>query len=265
VAPEDRDKQPDTCAPYLLLRNIEIVLRELIITQCTSLGDNKWWKRRVPNDVQQTAKRGQEYERDTKWLDASSYHPIYYTDFADVRKILISNDNWRTIFRHVLYNKDQLSADLQSLEPLRNNIAHNRLLSSPALKVLISVHDKIRSTIGTQTWEQLTHRQTVVQAAVVLPSVLALLLHAREQLQDCQTIELTGAFQVTDQWWWDPDVLGGPLDNTDLALSLLSAYNLQPRGRGQGHILEAWIVSTQLKETLLAGSEELQAILTWSN
>lgn len=265
VPPDDRDlaHTPDApCHAYLLLRNLEIVLRELIIMELSSLGDAKWWKRRAPHDVQETAKRGQQYERATRWLDASTYHPIYYTDFADVRKILISRDNWQARFNHVLYNKENLSADLQSLEPLRNTIAHSRRLSEPAVGVLIAVSDKIQSSLGKQKWDTLSEEQTVVHADIEVPRVLSVLTTANRDLDACRRVDLAIAVGASGQWWWDSDVLGGSLEQTERALSLLSEYNSLPRGRGQGHILEAWARKTRIIASIEAAIAELQTILT---
>jgi hypothetical protein len=262
VSPDDRAHLTDgPCDAYLLLRNLEIVLRELVIVQFTILGEERWWKRRVPNDVQQTARRGLDYQRSTRWLDASTYHPIYYTDFADIRKILTSRDNWLEVFSQLLYNKDQLGADLQSLEPLRNTIAHSRTLSPSALEVLRAVCKKIRTSLGSDQWDSLQKQQTVVHAAEVLPAVLSVLSNARHVLHFCRTVELADAVGASEQWWWDPDVLGGPLQDTNRALQVLNEYNLLPRGRGQGHLLEAWTRDNGTIESIDAALAELEAII----
>jgi hypothetical protein len=83
---------------YALMFEIENGLREFIVTRMEEHFGPQWLKHRVPGDVREDMKKGKSSEKNLVWTKSASYHPIYYTDFPHLRKLITQNDNWRTAF-----------------------------------------------------------------------------------------------------------------------------------------------------------------------
>ena len=64
------------------------------------------------------------------------YPLICYVDFTDYGKIILRKDNWRDVFEKIFKDKTILQAKLRELEPIRNDIAHNRKLNVEQFEIL---------------------------------------------------------------------------------------------------------------------------------
>jgi hypothetical protein len=137
---------------YADLNELETSLRQYVEKQMSKISP-KWWKERIPRDVQELSeqrKKGNE-ECSWPWYGKGSESLMCYIDFSDYARILLRRDNWRDCFRKAFKNQTQLQASLERLEPIRNTIAHNRALT-PDQKMTLSIEKKfILSCICTET------------------------------------------------------------------------------------------------------------------
>jgi hypothetical protein len=97
---------------FTLLYCIENALREFIIDSLSNFSGPKWYKTRLPGDVLKKFKEAKIYERSIAWLELVPHHPLYYIDFADLRKIIEQNNNWTEIFKELFLNKNVTSDTL---------------------------------------------------------------------------------------------------------------------------------------------------------
>ena len=88
----------ENCVLFCLFYEIETALRELIIEELEKVGGPTWYKAHLPGDIYEKYKRGLQYEKAISWSNMIPYHPIYYIDFADLRKIIENATNWKDVF-----------------------------------------------------------------------------------------------------------------------------------------------------------------------
>jgi hypothetical protein len=130
VAKPERSAGPSE--DYMLLQNLEKTTRILLVSKLSALTSN-WWVERVPADVRVAAEqRKRRREATWPWSTGESSDPIEYVDFADYAKIISRRDNWRDAFEKMFHDPEALRTKLRELEPIRNDIAHNRVLSRAA-------------------------------------------------------------------------------------------------------------------------------------
>ena len=122
-------------AIFKYLFAIENGLRELIISSLATAAGPRWYRSRLPGDVLDKYRQGATIERSTSWTQLVPHHPMYYVDFADLRKILERDDNWRDSFEVIFKRRDLLASTLSELEFIRNKIAHNRKATLQDLRI----------------------------------------------------------------------------------------------------------------------------------
>jgi hypothetical protein len=132
---------------FKMLFNIENAFREFIVEEMTRTCGARWHKSRLPSDVAQKYLEAKQYERRTKWITLIPHHPIYYIDFPDLKKIVEQNNNWREIFSPLFIQKTVTTDALFSIEPIRNAVAHNRLLSGSDLDQLRGSYQKLQNLL----------------------------------------------------------------------------------------------------------------------
>ncbi len=101
---------------YSFLYLIETGLRELIIETLEAKKGTKWYLVCLPGDVLKKYRQGIEYERNAKWIQTVPHHPIYYTDFSDLKKVIVIKNNWEDISKQFFVRKDILENTLSELE-----------------------------------------------------------------------------------------------------------------------------------------------------
>lgn len=112
-----------------ILLRLEENLRKCIESKLAALTP-KWWTERVPPDVTRDAEdRKKRNEKPWPWYGKEDKPLHYYINFSDYRKIIIKRKNWRETFKQIFKDETITSAKLAELEPIRNDIAHNRKLN----------------------------------------------------------------------------------------------------------------------------------------
>jgi hypothetical protein len=210
----------------------------------------KWYRTQLPEDVRQKFKDAVTVEKRYPWLQLVPHHPIYYTDFPDLKKIITRNDNWLTAFQTTFgRNKDVVLGMLAELEPLRNAIAHNRAISAPAVNLIEDARERLRTALGPRRFDQLAAGNTVA------PDVRATLFSLRQEgnaasyrMGRCERgLVLEVWVQAKDQWWFDDNYLSTDLEPIRAFFHLAQDYNDLPRSMGDGYCIERWLAEQQFE------------------
>lgn len=115
---------------YSILYTIENRLRIFIEKKLREKHGNQWWERGVPLKIRERS------EEKKKEDPAVALSLICYTDFGDLRKIIMKTENWHDIFKGHFETLEHIVSRLDELEPIRHAIAHTRLLSNDDFKKL---------------------------------------------------------------------------------------------------------------------------------
>ena len=247
---------------YKLMYEIEVGLREFIIV---SLGkdDQKWWKRRLPSDVMKKLIDGREKERKIRWVELISHHPLYYIDFPDLKKVIEVGDNWRDIFQKTLGDKDVFCGGLRELEPVRNNLAHNRKVSDSDVFLLRANHSILENAIGKDEWERLILEQTI--ALSIHEQIDELEGFSKNVYANMIGCSLLASLDIwvhtSNEWWFDDDYLCQDLEPIRDFFVVASEYTRLPRYRGSGHIIEHWVKNHNVDQLFNAAESVFTSLL----
>lgn len=133
-----------------MLYELENNLRTFIVKKLEENFGEDWWNKGIPDDVQKNATQRKESKTLPPYYPKRSYHEIYYVDFADYSKIILQNDNWDNIFKTHFKKKEWTDVTLNELNPIRNDIAHNRQVDDIAHLTLLTNARKIQQIIQKQ-------------------------------------------------------------------------------------------------------------------
>ena len=211
---------------FCYLYRIETVLRELIIDSLEAIEGGKWYKRRLPGDVLEKYSQGIKYERNTKWIQLVPHHPIYYTDFSDLKKVIIRNDNWEDVFKQIFVRKEILNSTLSELEHIRNKIAHNRKASFKDFEIVKGAYAKLSVAIGEEKFYTLVSRCTC--ATDIMERLTELQKETKKLLHVCKNYEFIEKLEVWEsiycKWWFDESYLGHKIDDIKKYFEIIKEY-----------------------------------------
>jgi HEPN superfamily Swt1-like protein len=115
---------------HSVLRSLEQALRAFISGQLSTQSPT-WWTDRIPDQVRLQAEgRLARREKTWPWTPGIESAPIHYVDFADYARIIADARNWDPVFRPFFLDLELVRSKLRELEPIRNDIAHSRPVSS---------------------------------------------------------------------------------------------------------------------------------------
>ena len=120
-----------------ILKDFENELRLFIQNRLKEeIGEN-WWKQAIPPDVQQKCIERKKNREKLPWMNEEDYPLIWYADFNDYFKIITRRDNWKKIFSKYFIDEAWIKTKLVlELAPIRNDIAHNRELTTEKIQKL---------------------------------------------------------------------------------------------------------------------------------
>lgn len=247
---------------YLIMYAVETGLREMIIEVLAKCCGPKWWKQRIPPDVKTYALEGMRTERSLKWSTLVAHHPIYYTNFSDIRKIVTREDNWSQAFREIFGRKDLLTATLSEIEPIRNKIAHNRKVTLDDNRIVTAAYHKLTSAIGeTNFLEYVSRCTSAPDIQMILEGLRTEADDSHERCNACLPLNNSEYWpSVKGTWWFDEDVLCHNLDGITNYFECLSEYRHLSRSRGQGVMIERWLKSVELTDKFEEASKAFSAI-----
>lgn len=229
-----------------------------------SLDGVKWYKKRLPEDILKKYRDGIEAEKNIKWINLIPHHPLYYTDFPDLKKIICRADNWDVCFKNIFGpRKIIIESLLSEIEPIRNCIAHNRKLSRNNLLVLKGTFHKIYSLLGKRQFLDLFSKCSM--AMDIKQRMNCLKVEAENLFKRLANFEALNAFpeweEIQKIWWFDELYLGHELHGIVDFFKALKQYALLQRKRGYGHKIEMWMKENGLEEKYKKALGEFQVIL----
>ena len=107
---------------YEKLYTLENSLRRFLEKELYDEYGDDWWEKGVSQGVQREARELKEKEQGTE-------PDINYTLFPHLRLIIIKDDNWNNRFEAKFVTQGTFISRLEELEPIRNKIAHSRMLT----------------------------------------------------------------------------------------------------------------------------------------
>lgn len=255
------------CACYGTLNVIENSLRGLCTVRLSKRYGAKWYKSQLSPTAQRKYVDGLAYERSQFSLGFTSYHPVYYLDFSDLREILCRKDNWRECFSDLFGEKNYelLTSSLSELEPIRNKVAHNRLVSDHELSVANSFLDSLTQWLGADEINQYTEDSAATQPVfatftIIRPEIIALTDQVARYLP-IRTDSLSGPSYFSN-WWWDISYVGNELAEIDNFYDLITQYAQLERGRrGTGFAVEAWVAGSSIAERSTHALDACKALI----
>ena len=100
-----------------------------------------WWKKGVSHRVRS--------EVETLKAQCGGTEPIInYSLFPHLRLIIIKDGNWKKIYEPIFESQNTYIARLEELEPIRNKIAHSRMLSDEEITKLELFYKEIMEKIS---------------------------------------------------------------------------------------------------------------------
>ena len=255
---------PHNLAVYKLLYSIEVGLRELIIESLESACGTRWWKERLPGDILKEYSKAIDYERNIKWLELVSHHPLYYVEFTDLKKIIERRDNWKEVFEPVFGRKEILVSTLSKTEPIRNKIAHNRKVTKADLDIVQAAHQTITTAVGKKRFDRLVARCTLAEDLTKVLSRLRIEAKTGfESCTDCCELKQPEVWEyVKDKWWFDEAYLDCSLEAIKEYFSSLCQYSKLPLhgSRGSGYEIQTWVRTNRLSNTYAEAEAEFQRL-----
>lgn len=111
---------------YQDLYLLENLVRHVLITNLSKKHTSDWWNNHsvISNKIADKVEGRKRIEGENRWVAKRGTHEIFYTDFADLSRIIATNcKEFKEIFANL-----EIEARLRELEPSRNIIAHNNPL-----------------------------------------------------------------------------------------------------------------------------------------
>jgi len=76
---------------------------------------------------------------------------IYFSTFDQLKKIIVQNENWDKIFKRYFRRQDGVISRINELVDIRDNIAHNRMLSEFDYSCFKTLYGEIMNCIETKS------------------------------------------------------------------------------------------------------------------
>lgn len=115
----DANRMADLYPKMYLLENS---IRNVINRVMTAKHGADWWTGGVARPVRDRVQGRKEKEEKAPWHGKRGTHDIYYSDFADLKNILVKN--WDE-FEDIFPSQAWITQKLEDLEPARNTLAHH--------------------------------------------------------------------------------------------------------------------------------------------
>lgn len=251
---------------YKTIFTIENSLRELIINIMQNNFGPKWYKSRIPGDINTKYSNAINDEKKIKWQNLVPHHPIYYIDFPDLKKIIIQKNNWDEVFKKMFGSgsKEWLIGLFIELEFIRNIIAHNRKLSKNLSKYLSDSFHKLSKIIGEDKMIEYVKNCTCEKS---IPLLISDLLQELEIIyKKCLNFkaiqnDIVVWNKIKDKWWFDELYLGSSIYEIEVFFKFMIKYSELPRKRGLGHIIEDWVYQNDISSKFEKAKGEFRNLL----
>ena len=247
---------------YKILYSMENAIRMLIVECLEKTAGERWYRSRLPGDILNSYREARSAEQKIKWTSLVPHHPIYYIDFPALRKIIERRDNWNEAFKHIFSRQDIFSSRWSSVEPIRNNVAHNRCVSAADIDFLTATFTFLSSTIGEARFNELAAQSKTIPD--IVSRITTLRMEGEQALGLCKCAERLKCLPnwniISPSWWFDDSFIGRDLSPIRTYFGTLNEYMSLPRRRGEGHKIEKWIEQKGI-DKLFSHSDNLLAEL----
>lgn len=149
ILSEDEQRQ---LVAYAKIFQLEIRLRNIVSILIEKRHGNKnWWDCYVDKSIRQ--KCTERYEEWSSFQSNSTSTPkntnlIDFLTLSELKDIMLEDTNWERTFKAYFKNKKIFSSILNLLEPIRNDIAHARLLTQEDFEDLESHIQKLDNKLN---------------------------------------------------------------------------------------------------------------------
>ena len=123
---------------YPALFELENSIRALVEKVLSRHGAD-WWDTRIPAGVKNTIKRTMTRETQYPYREKRGARPLDYSNFDDLRKIIIDPANWPD-FQIIIVKLDWFNVKMEEVYMARNNIAHCVPLSADDRSRILLLH-----------------------------------------------------------------------------------------------------------------------------
>lgn len=110
---------------YMAFFCLENAVREIVSDRFTEKFGSDWWDKRASVGVKKQVEDRKNKEGVNRWHVERGAHEIYYTNFGDLRALIISQ--WE-VFEDLFPDQNWITSRLDELEASRNIIAHSNIL-----------------------------------------------------------------------------------------------------------------------------------------
>ena len=260
--------QSNVCA-YKIIYSIETATRMLILTELEKISGPRWYRKCLPSDVLSSYKQARTEERKTTWLTLVPHEPIAYVDFPDLKKIIMRSDNWSNVFATIFgkSKKDLFSATWSKMEPIRNKVAHNRIVAESEIVTLRDSYNFLSENIGR---DYLNALLTLSRDKPNIPQMLHRLKNegqsALETIRHSAPLEEPSIWPLVESsWWFDETYIGENLEAISDYFETVMGYTKLLRRRGNGHLIEKWSNDHSIYGQFSASDQRLSDLLQRSS
>lgn len=228
---------------YELVNTIENGIREFIIFKMKELHGLKW-RIHLPSDILHKYQEGFRTERDIKWVRCYIHHPLYYLDFPDLQKIIITDKLWGSLFKAHFGRKDIVSAELSSIEAIRNWIAHNRRIHPQAIRKLQATVEFLNNSLKPNSLQEFAaHQFSCVNIKSELNNFIHHITSIHCTISKYQSIIKTSInSSVLSEWWFDDAIFGLDRQPIEAYISFAEVYADFSPANGKGHLREKYAI-----------------------
>jgi len=122
---------------YILENSIRVVIKRIL----ENIYATNWWITKVQKDVRDNVKDRMDRESKQPWHGKRGQHEIFYSNFGDLKRIIINN--WND-FKDLFPSQAWIAQKLDELEHPRNVMAHHNPVSKiDEKRIDLYLHDWI--------------------------------------------------------------------------------------------------------------------------
>jgi hypothetical protein len=137
-----RSKAMKALPAYLAFFCLENAVRELVAERLAENYGPDWWDNCASSTMKTRVDSRRKKEGRNRWHSRRGEREIYYTDFGDLRALIINH--W-TDFEDLFPDQNWVTSRLDELENSRNVIAHNNILDQRELdRIRLYLDDWLR-------------------------------------------------------------------------------------------------------------------------
>ena len=223
---------------YRLLFEIETALREFLILRYEPISGPQWYREvlsaalvakleRTPQGQPPISAVERRAAGDKKgWVSRRAFHPIYFVDFPELGGVFRMKSNSKLGEFLVGKSATAVADHIDRLLPIRNAVAHNRLITSSDLNTIDGIHSIVRANLGSTVFDDLAnHPPSQCKKGEEEGALRSELSASAASARAGNEISLSVWNELKQRWWLEPE---WQLD----ADSVRNVFNLLEQYRG---------------------------------